>query len=316
MNLRKLFEQIDVDAIGAFVEQRRQEDLHMEFKTVNKADLSYADDRRNLAKALSGFANSDGGLIVWGVNARPGNDGVDCAQEATPVEDPKRLVGCLNEFTGQSVSPIVDGVEHKSLSLENGTGFGVTLVPASDSGPHMARNREDRYYKRSGDSFYKMEHFDIEDMFGRRKKPDVYVEYALNRGARSGARTGLQQDVHVDLYLLNKGRGLARYVYVKIGDGESQHKLLRKGIGGNWGLLDRLRIDGSTVEHFVGRPEFALHQELPHKFHRVAIRNLNRRRPLTTDVVLDWEVRAESMAARRGQLVVAAGEIMNMVPDE
>lgn len=29
----------------------------------------------------------------------------------------------------------------------------------------MAKLEEDRYYKRSGDSFYRMEHFDLEDMF-------------------------------------------------------------------------------------------------------------------------------------------------------
>ena len=37
----------------------------------------------------------------------------------------------------------------------------------------MAKLGENRYYKRSGDSFYQMEHFDLEDMFGRRRKPKL-----------------------------------------------------------------------------------------------------------------------------------------------
>jgi hypothetical protein len=39
----------------------------------------------------------------------------------------------------------------------------------------MAKLGEDRYYKRSGDSFYRMEHFDLEDMFGRRQKPQLAI---------------------------------------------------------------------------------------------------------------------------------------------
>jgi len=34
---------------------------------------------------------------------------------------------------------------------------------------------EDRYYKRGGDRFYKMEPFDVADMFGRRRAPVLHV---------------------------------------------------------------------------------------------------------------------------------------------
>ena len=56
-------------------------------ETVDKADFSKREDRRNLAKCISGFANSDGGLIF----------------------------SKLNELTGQAVSPIVDGIRHKAI---------------------------------------------------------------------------------------------------------------------------------------------------------------------------------------------------------
>jgi hypothetical protein len=39
----------------------------------------------------------------------------------------------------------------------------------------MAKLGEDRYYKRSGDRFYKIEHFDVADMFDRHRAPVLQV---------------------------------------------------------------------------------------------------------------------------------------------
>jgi predicted HTH transcriptional regulator len=49
------------------------EELFLDYKrsstTLPSARLN-DDDRKNLAKAISGFANSEGGVIVWGVDCR------------------------------------------------------------------------------------------------------------------------------------------------------------------------------------------------------------------------------------------------------
>ncbi len=49
------------------------EELYLDYKrsstTLPAAKLS-DEDRKNLAKAIAGFANSEGGVIVWGVDCR------------------------------------------------------------------------------------------------------------------------------------------------------------------------------------------------------------------------------------------------------
>jgi hypothetical protein len=105
------------------------------------------------------------------VLAKKNQDGVDCAQAPAEISSLKLFLSRLNELTGEALSPVVDGVQHKLLETSAETGFAATFVPESLSGPHMAKLGDDRYYKRSGASFYRMEHFDLEDMFGRRQKP-------------------------------------------------------------------------------------------------------------------------------------------------
>jgi hypothetical protein len=68
----------------------------------------------------------------------------------------------------------------------------------------MAKLGEDRYYKRSGDSFYVMEHFDLEDMFGRRQKPKLQFDAVPI--TEDGADEGLEFRIQ------NVGRGIAKYV--------------------------------------------------------------------------------------------------------
>ena len=208
MDLLEWFESLNKRKIEAFVADKREEDLQLEFKTVSSSGMENRDDRKNFAKALSGFANSSGGLMVWGINARKNERKVDCAVEVKPIEDISLFYAKLNEFTGQFVLPIVDGVRHRKIKAAGTGGYAVTLIPESYASPHMAKGGEDRYYKRSGDSFYRMEHYDIEDMFGRRKKPKLILQAWCKRTSPLG--------VNVILGLKNLGRGTAKYPYVTI----------------------------------------------------------------------------------------------------
>jgi hypothetical protein len=203
MALQEQYDALTVDEVAQLIAQGQEEHLQLEFKTT-KADMNRG-DRRELAKCISGFANSSGGIIVWGVVARQNGQGIDCATAPEEIEPVRLLLARLNEHTGRAASPIVDGIRHKILETSPNRGYAVTLVPESLSGPHMAKLGEDRYYKRSGASFYKMEHFDLEDMFGRRPKPDLHLTAIPMDGLgdeRERVAFGLQ----------NRGRALAKHV--------------------------------------------------------------------------------------------------------
>ena len=205
MSLVDQFNALDLAAIDDFITGLQEENISLDFKRINRADLSHTDDKKNLAKALSGFANSSGGIIVWGVDARKNADGIDCAAAKVEINPIALFVARLNEMTGRAVSPVLDGVIHKAIASTGDSGFAVTYVPESDSGPHMAKLGEERYYKRIGDSFYRMEHFDLEDMFGRRKGPKLVLSTWL---------TGERPNITIYLGIKNEGRGTAKAPYL------------------------------------------------------------------------------------------------------
>jgi hypothetical protein len=198
------FNAITLEEIERLVEQGKEENLHLEFKTVEKPDLSRPEDRQKLAICMSGFANSDGGIVIWGVKTDR-KDGADRAVAPAPMIKPLRVFFTrLHEITGDATSPISEGVCHRILEAGEDIGFVKTLVPQSDR-VYRAEFGLKKYFKRSGSSFREMEHFDLEDIFGRRQRP------ALDLTAEPMEGLGDERE-RVAFMLENTGRAIAKYV--------------------------------------------------------------------------------------------------------
>lgn len=300
MSLLETFESLSLTDIENFVNSKQEETLHLEFKTITKADLSMRDDKRNLAVALSGFANSDGGLIVWGVDARKNDEGIDCVIALFEIAKAATFTSRLDELTGDAVMPRIDGVRHRSILRSNGNGFVITLVPVSDTGPHMAKLGEDRYYKRSGTSFYKMEHFDVADMFGRRRKPKLIITTRIiGRGA----------EVRILFGLRNDGRSSARAPYLAF-DAPSPFKRDEFGLDGNRNEgMQRLPFTGQDLPfRYGGDTNLVIHPGITHEVAGIFLGFTQQILPVT-DVTINWIICAEDVPLEKGVVVIEIDKI-------
>ena len=184
---RQLFEQFRQDGFAMIekaVNKKWQEHIHLDFKTpATKTGALEKDDRRNYAEALSGFANSDGGVIVWGVDCRPNRSTkVDEAQSRSPIKNVDRFFSDLNTQLAGLVEPGVEGVEHHRINDADRPedGYIITLVPKGEGLPHMAHGPDQhRYYQRIGASFSPMQHFQLADRFARRPQPKLEFAWKL-----------------------------------------------------------------------------------------------------------------------------------------
>lgn len=290
------FDRLTLSDIHCYISSNQEENINLDFKLINRPNLSHSDDKKNLAKALSGFANSSGGLIVWGVEARKNAEGVDCAVSLVEIQPLPLFISRLNEMTGRGVSPIVEGVLHKPIPTTGDKGVAVTLVPESDSGPHMAKLGEDRYYKRSGDSFYKMEHFDLEDMFGRRRKPKLIL---VGRQYRRGGRP-----VNYILGIKNIGRGTAKAPYLRLRIPQP-YMVDRLGLDGTHrDGLPRLRHAGSPLEpRFAANADVVIHPGTIHEVCSIAIDPSVLMTP-HEDAAIEYDVTADDMQTFSSSIII------------
>lgn len=293
MDLEQRFLNLTIDDIGGFVSAAQEEHLSLEFKMVEDSSLKKQDDKRSLAVAIAGFANSAGGFIVWGIDARKNERGVDAALALSPIANLDRLISRLNELTGEATSPIVEGVKHRAIEIGENRGFAISLVPESTSGPHMARLGENRYFKRSGDSFYVMEHFDVQDMFGRRKRPELELNVRV---------TGSGSYTQIFLGIRNVGRGTARAPYLAFTI-PAPFKLNNYGIDGNMheGLPRLMGIDPGAMMRYGGDGATVIHPETTLEVASIYL-GLGGRGPAppTEGISLDYEITAEDIRMIRG----------------
>lgn len=310
---RTSYSQIDAEAIDHFVKENKQEDLHLDFKRMGDKI-----DRSALAIALSGFANSDGGIVVWGVDARKDKaSGVDAAQIKAPFKDARRLLSDLQSYTGDAVDPLVDGVEHKLILEDTDRGYLVTYVPASDSGPHMAKFSEYRYYKRSGDSFYRMEHYDLEDMFGRRPKPVLSLHARPHVRLTSPGVHEKTFSFRVVFGIENSGKGVAKYPCLSLSFA-SPYRHAQYGLDGNGRtglpLIPTSRMDHATV--FGGGADHVVYPGLVlevTKLEAVDLRFAMHDLPEIQDLRVEYRIAAEGIAAVSDSYVLTSRDILELV---
>ena len=182
------------------------ETLHLEFKRKGNSRNGVPDDedKKKFSKTLSAFANSDGGVLLWGIGTQK-QKGRDVACRLEPITDVTEFRSRLGQYLKDAAQPYVDGVLLDILdsTSTSGAGYLKCLVPASTKTPHRAMGDRE-YYKRSAEGCYRLEHFDLEDMFGRRQRP--YLELFVDLGS---SVDGYEQ---FTFSMENQGRALAHHV--------------------------------------------------------------------------------------------------------
>jgi hypothetical protein len=175
--------------IESTVERGAEEGLYLDFK--QKSDRAGAGpndyDRANLAKAISGFANTDGGLIVWGVKAKADQkDDPDVAVGLAAIKNLRTFQTALNSLSGELVNPPVGGVENRYVPKPGtNNGYVITVVPRRHDTLVQANAKTCKgFYIRSGSGFHQLPEPLIAEFYRRRPAPILRLSLELAEQAQ------------------------------------------------------------------------------------------------------------------------------------
>ena len=219
--MRELFDRLSAGGEAVLEElltNQTAESVDLDFKEKSEIgrDGFNKTDKQILGRTLSAFANSAGGLLIFGAQARKNADGIDCLTALKPIPNIDRFASEAQTLTGQFLFPRHDGIRQTTIysGTKDGSGFLAMHVDRSTRRPHQSKAPDDgRYYKRAGDSTFVMEHYDVEDAFKRVATPEI--ELVVNvLEARFG--TGQAWHIPISLGLKNVGTSLVRYPYISI----------------------------------------------------------------------------------------------------
>ena len=183
------------------VENNIEENTNLEYK-----DPDSLKDKKELAKDICAMANSDGGLIIYGLCEEDKNHKPTKIKWIEKHQEKERIEQILQT----NVTPKID-VKIKTISnVDNSKFVLVVEVPKSDEAPHQDHSDKDKrtYWRRNGYTTREMEHYEIEDLFFKRKRP------LLRIGLRN--IPGERDKPSYEVYLENVGKVVAEKTYIKL----------------------------------------------------------------------------------------------------
>lgn len=165
------------DAIDEFIMNRQTEELFLDFKQAASDGKSmrtlHPNDRRNLCKAISAFGNSEGGVLIWGVECARDVELGDVAKAKIKVKNVHRFLSWLENAISGCTIPSHNKVRNHIISADaNGDGFLATYIPKSDIAPLMTTVGS-QIYIRSGSNNVPAPYAVVAGMFGKRPQPNM-----------------------------------------------------------------------------------------------------------------------------------------------
>jgi hypothetical protein len=154
------------------------EGLYLECKAPALPQIT-RDMRSNLARALSGFSNTAGGVILWGVSTtKHEHSGLDVLTQIEPIGNCKLFARHIENVASTLTSPSLTNIESKIITKNKGDtrGVVVTYIPKTLGDP-VQSNIDNTFYFRSGDDFAIAPYEMVKRLFAATEIPDLHLEF-------------------------------------------------------------------------------------------------------------------------------------------
>jgi hypothetical protein len=302
-------EDITIQDVRDFIFQGIEENQNLEYKPrglLVKGDntiLSASDPKQvigfsALAKSIAGFANAEGGLLVLGIK-----------------EKTQRFKGTTVKVRPGPISPIPPSVTREMIEMQLATKIqfpieGINIfpirvgirsnysiylidVPQSTRAPH--RVNELYYFQRYNFDVLQMHHYQIADLFGKRRKPYLQLQSTIVRGGNSSSGgTITVYHGRVVFSIRNTGMGIAKYPYLSI-KLPKPYRISQYGVDGNGneGLQRLVNVGPPEKVHFGSASELVIHPGT--QLHVAAIEIEYRPGTTIQDFDIEYELTAEDI---------------------
>lgn len=162
-------EDYNIDDIIALIDNDAEESVHLDFKAAGS--LSKDDKKKaEIAKDVSAFANSDGGIIVYGIEEQEHK-----AHALSYIDGNTYTKEWLEQVIQDNIQRRIEGLEIFPIRYNGDITKSIYIVkiPRSSNTPHMSADK--CYYKRNNFRSVKMEEYEVRDLFYRETTPNLTI---------------------------------------------------------------------------------------------------------------------------------------------
>lgn len=224
---------MNLETIKSYIENKIEENLKLDYKASDS--LQRNDKKTNeISKDVSAFANSDGGIIIYGIKENQVDrhlpEGID------PINRKEITKEWLEQIIQSKIQPRIDGIIIHSISIKEDSDdvIYVVEIPKSNTA-HQSNDK--KYYKRFNFNSEPMFDYEVRDVLNRAKFPIISLEFQITKNthevqinkkfeknlvesliSQQSIETEQKTTYSLDIWARNEGKILANYLnaYVKI----------------------------------------------------------------------------------------------------
>lgn len=163
----KNYNLIDFQDIERLVDNKISESTTLDYK--REINIDKGDERKDFLFDIASFANSDGGVIIFGIAESKDNKGQNTGlpEEITGlnIDNFDKLVQKIEDLLNSSIEPIIPNITIKPLSKENKKIL-LIGIPKPMGLPRMVTyNDSNKFYKRKNTGKYLLDIFELNQLF-------------------------------------------------------------------------------------------------------------------------------------------------------
>lgn len=305
------------------IDNKIEESLNLDYKASGSLDTS---DRKKteISKDVSAFANSDGGIIIYGINEDPQNKHLPLGFD--PIDRNKISKEWLEQIIQSKIQPRISNFKIYPIEIDNNINDVVYLVEINKSTTaHQADDK--RYYRRFNFNSVPMYDYEIKDILNRVKTPIVQLEFEIIKHTReikstssfmpnynlADSKPQYQTNYYLKVYAVNNGKILSNYVncYVII----PAACIIEKNVEENKGKEFKYYSD-NTIRDVVDVQMSGMHPitkygpsrydpilpgirfKLDYEFGKLDLKCLD------SDLKINWTVHADNSDAQTGEIML------------
>lgn len=194
------------------IENAETEGLHLECKSPQGTQVN-KDMKNQIARAVSGFSNTAGGIVIWGLSTtRHDHSKLDVITQIEPIGKCESFEKQVKAALSTVTSPSVLNCQTKVIKEKKTDERGVVLayIPLTTSDPVMS-NYDSVFYFRTSDGFIRAPYEIIKRLFSATNMPDLFPIFyeKLVKQNDDGSWT-------IPIFIENKSIALAEHVDVSV----------------------------------------------------------------------------------------------------
>ena len=188
----------NIEYLNSLIENKVEENLHLDYKA--SGSIARQNNKTTeISKDVSALANSNGGILIYGI--REDNINKHLPGAIDPIVRKDFSKEWLEQIIQDKISPRISKFKIHSIEINSNQVVYVVEVEKSDTA-HQAYDK--RYYKRFNFQSTAMYDYEIRDILNRNKNPKIELEFEL-----------MENNSVLIVYAVNVGKVIAKYVQVK-----------------------------------------------------------------------------------------------------